>query len=273
MDSTMTVSEDSNNSMNKPESLKKTGLGQRLKSAREVLQLTEKEAAARLHLNVNMITLMENENFTEGPPAAFMRGYLRSYARLLNLSENEITLTLKDLESSIPSSNTAVPIVHLQPRKYNERYFHWLTYVIVLVLGVLVSVWWSSHSRYVIGDVPPVQSAITTAQATTAAAPQDSTESAQPPAEVKPAVTPIETPTTLNSATLAPPTSSTLMPSTTLLQPSIPQKAPEPTIAVTPTTPVPAATKFEKTISLSHMGMALPEPGVDNDEDENKNSD
>lgn len=273
MDSTITVSEDSNNIMNKPESLKKTGLGQRLKSAREVLQLTEKEAAARLHLNVNMITLMENENFTEGPPATFMRGYLRSYARLLNLSENEITLTLKDLESSIPSSNTAVPIVHMQLRKYNERYFHWLTYIIVLILVVLVSVWWSSHSRYVIADVPPVQSTPATAQATsTAATSQDSTESAQPLAEVKPAITPIETPTTLSSTTLAP-TASTVMPSPTLLQPSISQKAPEPTIAVTPAIQSPAAPKSEKTISLSHMNMALPEPGVDNDEEENKNSD
>jgi len=274
MDSTIAISEDSSNIMNKPDPLKKTGLGERLKSARETMQLTQKEAAARLHLNVNIISLIENENFTNGPPATFIRGYLRSYARLLNLSENEITLTLKDLESSIPSSNTAIPVVHMQPRKYNERYFHWLTYIIVLVLGILVSVWWSSHSRYVIADVPPVQSAATTSQSTTAT-PQTLTESAQSLTETKPAVTPIETSTTLNSATIVP-AAPTLMPPTTIMQPSIPQKAPEPTIAATPTTQsstVSAATKPEKKTAISNMDMALPEPGIDNDEDENKNSD
>lgn len=272
MDSTIAIFEDSNNIMNKPESLKKTGLGERLKLAREAMQLTEKEAAARLHLNVNIISLIENENFTNGPPATFIRGYLRSYARLLNLSENEITLTLKDLESSIPSSNTTMPVVHMQPRKYNERYFHWLTYVIVLVLGVLVSVWWSSHSRYVIADVPPVQSAATTSQSTTAI-PQSLTESAQSPTDTKPTVTTIETPAILNSTTIAPAVP-TLVPPTTMTS-SIPQKTREPTISVTPTTKsstVSTAAKPAKKTAISNMNMALPEPGIDNDEDENKNS-
>lgn len=271
MDSTIAISEDSNSIMNKPESSKKTGLGERLKSAREAMQLTQKEAAARLHLNVNIISLIEDENFTNGPPATFIRGYLRSYARLLNLSENEITLTLKDLEHSIPSSNTAIPIVHMQPRKYNERYFHWLTYVIVLVLGVLVSVWWNSHSRYVIADVPPAKSAATASQSTT---PQNVTESAQSATDAKSAVTPVETPATLNSAAIAP-SVPTLVPPTTMMQPSILQKAPEPTISVTPTTQsstVSATAKPAKKTALSNMDMALPEPGIDNDEDENKNS-
>lgn len=261
MDSTMTVSEDSNSIMNKPASLKKTGLGQRLKSAREALQLTEKEAATRLHLNVTMITLMENENFAEGPPATFMRGYLRSYAKLLHLSENEITLTLKELESVTPSSHTAISTLNLQSKKYNERYFHWLTYVIILVLAVLVSVWWRSHSRYVIADVPPVQSATTSAPATVAVTPQNSVASPQPSTQVKPAATPA----TLNPAAL--PAAPSIAPS----QPSISQKALEPTIAVT--APAATAIKPKKNTSLSPMDMALPEPGMDNDENEHKNSD
>ena len=47
---------------------------------------------------------------------AFIRGYLRSYARLLNLSENEITLTLKDLENAIPSSSS-IPVIPLKTQK------------------------------------------------------------------------------------------------------------------------------------------------------------
>src|SRR5689334_12090930 len=109
MDTTIVIANDTNSTMNNAEPAKKTGLGARLKAARETMQLTEKEAATRLHLNTNIISIIENENFANGPPATFIRGYLRSYARLLNISENEIKLTLQELESAMPSSSTIIP--------------------------------------------------------------------------------------------------------------------------------------------------------------------
>src|SRR5690242_10540136 len=154
MDSTTIISENNNSIMNKPEPFKKTGLGERLKSARIDMQLTDKEVALRLHLNVSIVTLIENEDFAEGPPATFMRGYLRSYAKLLNLPESEIKSTLQELEAAMPSSTTPIPVTQVKPPQDYERYLRWLTYVIVVVLMILVSVWWSSHSRYNISDVP-----------------------------------------------------------------------------------------------------------------------
>src|SRR5690349_2418493 len=78
--------------------------GKRLKHARESLKLSEKEVATRLHLSPKMIPIMENETFEQGPPATFMRGYLRSYARLLQLTDEEINAALNDLETFIPTS-------------------------------------------------------------------------------------------------------------------------------------------------------------------------
>ncbi len=246
MDSTVIIAEDSNKIMNKPEPFKKTGLGERLKSAREAMQLTDKEAAARLHLNITIIALLENENFMDGPPTTFIRGYLRAYARLLNLSDNEITLTLKNLENSIPSSSsTPVPVVPMKTKTYNERYLHWLTYVIGLVLIVLVSVWWSSHSRYVIADVPPAPAAINT--------------------KTTPSVTPAEP----NSA-------STIATTATPAQQSAPllQNVPAPATPATPaiqSPPLPTATQSAPTTTqpikqspISNLNMALPEPDIDN---------
>jgi cytoskeleton protein RodZ len=230
MDPTITIAEDNNTIMNKPEPLKKTGLGERFKSARKAMQLTEKEAAARLHLNTTIIFLMENENFAGGPPTAFMRGYLRSYARLLNLPETEIASTLKNLENTI-SSNNAIAVIQTKPKKNNERYLRWLTYLIVLVLIVLVSVWWNSHSRYVIADVLP------------------------PPATT-------EVKSTSNISASETVTTATTTASTQLAAPL--QKTPEPTaLSATSSPTLSTATQSVNKPTLSSMKMALPEPDID----------
>lgn len=153
------------------EPLKKTGIGARLKAAREAMHLSEKEAAARLYLSVKMITLMEGESFSEGPPATFVRGYLHSYARLLDFPESEINQSLKDLENHLPIDRLTPPVVHKQnPIHYSDQYFRWITPGIIIVLLLLVSIWWHSHSKDEMTDVPikppsitkPIQAAPTT---------------------------------------------------------------------------------------------------------------
>lgn len=220
----------------KSESIRITGLGLRLKSAREALHLTEKEAAARLHLNVNLITIMESENFENAPPAAFLRGYLKSYARLLNVPEAEINTALKDLADTMPTyQKSLVPVLKHRPINRSDRYLRWATYAIVLMLVALVSIWWSSHSRYTIADVPtqtPEQSIVTTpVLSPTAQAPVTPA-----PITVQPATPPTKTNT--STALIAP----NAVPTATL------------------TTPHSAATE-----DMDDMAVALPEPGLEAD--------
>ncbi len=269
MDSTITVSENNNSIMNKLEPFKKTGLGERLKSAREALQLTEKEVALRLHLNVTVVSLIESEDFAEGPPATFMRGYLRSYAKLLNLPESEIKSTLKELEAAMPSSTTPIPMAQVKPPKDNERYLHWLTYVIVVVLIVLVSVWWSSHSRYNIADVPttPQPTAVATPAPAPAAAPTPTVpnSTAASPAPAAATVT-TTAPPAKPEAAVQPTAPLQAAPGsiTTPAAPATPTAVPIATTA--PATPPPAVPATEtKKSTLSNLKMALPEPDVDAD--------
>lgn len=134
---------------NSNEPYKKSGIGARLKSARESMHLTEKEAAARLYLNVKLITVMESENFADGPPATFIRGYLHSYARLLDFPESEINVALKELETSLPINNqTAVSQSNVKqnPIDLSERYIRFATLGVGVVLFLLVAIWWHSHS-------------------------------------------------------------------------------------------------------------------------------
>jgi cytoskeleton protein RodZ len=154
MDNEIAVLDDVNNMTNVTQPLKVTGLGKRLKTARESMNLSEKEAAARLYLNPKIISYIENEKFSDGPPITFMRGYLRSYAKLLNVPESEIKAELDEIELSIKPVHISAPILHASPINKSERYIRWITYLIVLTLLTLVCIWWSSQSHYLIADVP-----------------------------------------------------------------------------------------------------------------------
>lgn len=125
-----------------------TGIGARLKAARESISLSEKDAANRLHLSPKFITIIESEDFENGPPATFMRGYIRSYARLLNFPDIEVVAILEQLGLNMPPSTTTVLKLHGQPlnSNYSDRYLRWISYVVVGVLLSLVGVWWATHT-------------------------------------------------------------------------------------------------------------------------------
>lgn len=125
-----------------------SGIGARLKAAREALNLSIKEAAGRLHLSIKYIEIIENEDFSQGPPITFIKGYFRSYARLLNFSENEIDQFINQLGMHAPENTVlTTPLWHTASIKYKKKYsMRWMTYIIILVLGLLAFIRWSSHS-------------------------------------------------------------------------------------------------------------------------------
>ena len=66
------------------------GPGHWLKQARERRSWSQREAADMLNLSPRFIVAMEDETFDKLPAAAFARGYLRAYAKLLGLVGDEI---------------------------------------------------------------------------------------------------------------------------------------------------------------------------------------
>jgi cytoskeleton protein RodZ len=123
--------------------------GAHFKATREGMHLSEKDAASRLHLNPHMITVIESESFKSDTPIIFMRGYVRSYGRLLNMSDKHINQALLDLGLTDQSTVKATP---LRTRKViehtnNNSLTRWSTSLVVLVLLGLVGMWWNTHTR------------------------------------------------------------------------------------------------------------------------------
>ena len=67
-----------------------SGPGERLRNAREAISLSIEEVAARLHLDTRTISNLETDSYEDLPAPTFVRGYLRSYARLLNIDPEPI---------------------------------------------------------------------------------------------------------------------------------------------------------------------------------------
>jgi len=65
-------------------------IGKRLAAARKERELDVRVVAGELHLDPAIIIALENDDTAALPAAIFVKGYLRSYARLLELPEDEL---------------------------------------------------------------------------------------------------------------------------------------------------------------------------------------
>ena len=82
--------------------------GIRLRRAREACDLSREEVASHLKLSAKKIELLEQGEVEKIAAPVFVAGYLRSYAKLVNLSGDEIVADFKALVSmETPSMNPA----------------------------------------------------------------------------------------------------------------------------------------------------------------------
>lgn len=122
--------------------------GERLRQARESLGLSQQVVAERLCLKVSTVREIEEDNTPAGLAPTFLRGYIRSYAKLVHLPEDELLPMLE--KHVVPSRTSNVsPMQHLALGKSRKKRDGWLmtfTWIILLgVLGLTVAWWWQNH--------------------------------------------------------------------------------------------------------------------------------
>ncbi|QOD92254.1 DUF4115 domain-containing protein [Lysobacter sp. CW239] len=150
--------------------------GARLKDAREKARLTQEEVSTRLKMPVRVIRSLESDDWQEGSPV-FVRGQLRSYARLLGI-DIEPELVRAGVSEVAPSTLVS----HTHTPRY-QRLFEQATrraVYIAITAVIAVPVWLATRPH--LSNVPDIQSlevpAIVTAPtgpaepAATVAAPQ-----------------------------------------------------------------------------------------------------
>ncbi|HGM5490512.1 TPA: cytoskeleton protein RodZ [Serratia fonticola] len=136
--------------MNTEESQDKTvsmTTGQRLRQAREQLGLSQQAVAERLCLKMSTVRDIEDDNMSADLASTFVRGYIRSYAKLVHLPEEEL---LPMLEKQAPVRVAKVAQMQSfslgKRRKKRDGWLMSFTWLIVfVVIGLTGAWWWQNH--------------------------------------------------------------------------------------------------------------------------------
>ncbi|MEJ2455667.1 MAG: DUF4115 domain-containing protein [Candidatus Thiodiazotropha sp.] len=123
------------------------GPGSQLRKARERQGLEQSKMAAQLHLSQPMIQALEWDDYEKLPAAVFVQGYLRNYARLLGVDEDAVIRSYQELNPDAEQQ----PLPRNQPDEVarelhsDNRMIRLITWIVVLVMGVLIFFWWQGR--------------------------------------------------------------------------------------------------------------------------------
>lgn len=134
------------------------GPGAALKSAREALNVSEREVADALNLPLSVIEAMEANDYEQLPPPVFTRGYLRSYARLLELDPDDIVASFPVAEEDNVASLTGEFAAVSAPNPLADRRIQIMAAAVVAVVLLVILVVMLSSS-----EDDPMEKATTTA--------------------------------------------------------------------------------------------------------------
>ncbi len=120
--------------------------GEQLRHTREQKNLSIADIASRLNLDTRVIEAIENNNFELLPAATYARGYLRSYAKLLDI---DAELVLSAYNDEAPAPPEIIPEVkHSSQTSSSDKPVRAITYLVSLSLVILLAAW--LYSKFVI---------------------------------------------------------------------------------------------------------------------------
>lgn len=116
--------------------------GARLRAAREERALAVDDVAAQLKLPSRYVLAIEEGRVEALPEPAFVRGYVRSYARLLQLDPDALLVLLAPVDVQAPRPQMGMnELARRRPASPRRRRWHWPALAVALVAGVAWLLW------------------------------------------------------------------------------------------------------------------------------------
>jgi len=120
-------------------------VGELLRAARENMKLSQEELASLLHLRINIIQALENNQFDQLAAPTYVKGYIRSFARHVELDGDEL-IQLYETGTSASSSPEILPQVSKHTQfSSTDKPVKIMTYLISLGLVLLLLIWWQGE--------------------------------------------------------------------------------------------------------------------------------
>ena len=121
--------------------------GERLRLAREQMGLTQQNVAERLCLKLSTVRDIEEDKSPADLASTFLRGYIRSYARLVHVPEDDL-LPMMAKQAPVRAAKIA-PMQSFSLGKRRKKRDGWLmifTWLVAfVVIGLTGAWWWQNH--------------------------------------------------------------------------------------------------------------------------------
>lgn len=184
------------------------GYGARLARERQRAGMGVTDIAAQLRLHPDQVRAIEQENLARLPELPYVRGFIRGYARTLNIDPVPLLSDLNAKVAPAPDSETddAGSGYAVERSAGRERSSRWVMGIAVAALIALGLLGWQTTQREVQTQAAPVVLAPAAPVATSAPAVTPAAEPVSPPAAevTTPPVTVAETPASSKQTEAAP---------------------------------------------------------------------
>ncbi len=131
-------------SMNEHDSAGQDKPGAQLAAKRQDLGYSVEYVANKLHLRVRMLELLESDQYDLMPQPVFIQGYLRGYAKLLDLDPEPLIATYKQCHTFEKKLDKALWQSRRAPARA-EHAIRWGTFGFALMVLALVFFWWQNN--------------------------------------------------------------------------------------------------------------------------------
>lgn len=134
------------------------GPGERLQAARIEQGLTLDDVATRMRLSAKILEAIEDNDFEEITAPIFVKGYLRAYARIVSLDEDDMIDQYIDFYSEEDPPISSISNITSELSVTDLR-IKWTTYILLLIVGVSLAAWWWNKEQ---SDEAPISLAAQT---------------------------------------------------------------------------------------------------------------
>lgn len=172
------------------------GLGDKFRHLREKKNLSTKEAASQLFLSEQTIIELEANDYSHASSPTYTRGYLKNYAKLLGMSDEEINEEIAKLGLKTPTLAKEYQTIEISAKarrkayrsRMPRRYLRWINIGILILIIMAVIIWWHGRSNAPINQPTAITDDEETVQqviipATTNQAPQEKEVKPKPTAK------------------------------------------------------------------------------------------
>ncbi|KFJ92645.1 helix-turn-helix domain-containing protein [Pseudomonas sp. ALS1279] len=125
-----------------------TNPGESLRQAREVKGWSVAEVATQLNLTPQRLAQIEAGAFDKLPGTTFARGYIRAYAKLLEMDQNRLVMEFDQFTGTDASGSSVHALGRVEePVRYSQSILRLVSFLLLLALIGAGFLWWQDQSR------------------------------------------------------------------------------------------------------------------------------